>query len=111
MALMFDVRPTCSYRHLGERYTRQFAIADRGNVIIKVVMRKKGCPNYREFRIIDVSLYSEFVGLMINSSYGTPHSYKNQRSRKYHKYCFVLHYINSNSRQDWTRNYFTYMAY
>jgi hypothetical protein len=27
-------------------------LADRGNVVIKVVMRKKNnCPNYREFRI------------------------------------------------------------
>jgi hypothetical protein len=34
-------------------------MADRGKVIIKVVMRNKNgsCPNYREFRISEVSLY------------------------------------------------------
>jgi hypothetical protein len=34
MALIFDVRPTYFY-------TQQLAIADRGNVINNVVMRKK----------------------------------------------------------------------
>jgi hypothetical protein len=41
MVLMFDVKPTCIYRHLYQRYTLQCAIANRGNVTIKVVMRKK----------------------------------------------------------------------
>jgi hypothetical protein len=38
---------------------RHIAVADRGNVTIKVVMRKKkkSCPNYREFRISEVSPY------------------------------------------------------
>jgi hypothetical protein len=40
-------------------------VADRGSVIIKIIMRKQNsCPNYRKFqisevRISEVSLYSE----------------------------------------------------
>jgi hypothetical protein len=39
--MMFDVRPTCIYRHLCYLYTRKFAVADRGNAIIKVVMLQR----------------------------------------------------------------------
>jgi hypothetical protein len=57
MALIFDVRRTCIYI-ICASVTRGSCDPDRGHVIIKAVMRKKkkSCPNYREFRIIEVSM-------------------------------------------------------
>jgi hypothetical protein len=52
MALMFDVRPTCIYRHLYQRYTRQ--CDQQGRHAQK--KQKNICPNYREFRVSDVRI-------------------------------------------------------
>jgi hypothetical protein len=52
----------------------QLAIADRGNVIIKVVMRKnkKRCPNFRKFRISEVLLVQHPLRVGCNEFARTP---------------------------------------
>jgi hypothetical protein len=70
MALMFDVRPTYIYRHLCWRYTWQLAIADRDNVIIKVVVRIIGNSELVKIRCIAVGPYSYFfVFVMLRANF------------------------------------------